>query len=290
MLMLLPALRRITDVNAPIQRGLAAAESVFALIDEVSEDDTGSVTLGRAQGQIDFENVTFTYPGAERPALAEISLTVQPGECVALVGASGSGKTTIANLLPRFFAVDQGEIRIDGHSLSEVQLRSLRENIALVSQDVVLFNDTIAANIAYGAKRDATPESIRSAARAAHALEFVDSLPDGFETMIGENGVKLSGGQRQRLAIARALLTDPRILILDDSTSAIDSATEDKIQQAIHRVLEGRTTFLITHRLSMIRRADLILMLDKGRIVDIGAHEALMGRNRLYQRIFARYF
>ena len=252
MLMILPPLRRITDVNAPIQRGLAAAESVFSLIDEDTEEDTGTEKLGRAQGLVEFDNVSFTYPGADRPALNGVSLTVRPGECVALVGPSGSGKTTAANLLPRFYQIDGGEIRVDGHALKDIGLESLRDNIALVSQDVVLFNETIGANIAYGGKHDATPEEVRAAAKAAHALEFIDALPAGFDTMIGENGVKLSGGQRQRLAIARAILKDAPILILDEATSALDTESERHVQAALDELMRGRSTLDIAHRLSTV--------------------------------------
>jgi subfamily B ATP-binding cassette protein MsbA len=285
MLMILAPLKRLTDVNAPIQRGLAAAESVFSLIDEAAEGDQGQEELGRAQGLIEFDHVTFTYPGADRPALNGVSLTIRPGECVALVGPSGSGKTTAANLLPRFYLLDGGEIRVDGHALDRVRLSSLRENIALVSQDVVLFNDTIGANIAYGGKCNATIEEIRAAARAAHALEFVEALPDGFDTMIGENGVKLSGGQRQRLAIARAILKDAPILILDEATSALDTESERHVQAALDELMRGRSTLVIAHRLTTIERADRIAVLSAGKIAEIGKHAELLAMNGIYARL-----
>ena len=285
MLMIMPPLRRLTDVNAPIQRGLASAESVFSLIDQPEETDAGQVDLGRARGQVEFDAVTFTYAGAERPALKSLALTVSPGECVALVGPSGSGKTTIANLLPRFYQPEAGEIRIDGHPLPEIRLASLRENIALVSQDVVLFNDTIAANIAYGLKRGASLDEIRAAARAAHALDFIEAQPEGFATMIGENGVKLSGGQRQRLAIARALLKDAPILILDEATSALDTESERHVQAALETLMQGRTTLVIAHRLSTIENADRIVVLGDGKVIESGPHRELLARNGAYARL-----
>ena len=233
-----------------------------------------------------FDKVSFTYPGADRPALNSVSLTVRPGECVALVGPSGSGKTTAANLLPRFYQIDGGEIRVDGHALQNIQLASLRDNIALVSQDVVLFNDTLGANIAYGSKRTATKDEIRAAAKAAHALEFIDALPQGLDTMIGENGVKLSGGQRQRLAIARALLKNAPILILDEATSALDTESERHVQAALDELMRGRTTLVIAHRLSTIERADRIVTLAHGEKQEEGSHAELLGQDGLYARLY----
>lgn len=286
MLMVMAPLKRLTDINAPIQRGLAAAESVFSLIDAETEADTGTENLGRAQGLVEFDKVSFTYPGADRPALNSVSLTVRPGECVALVGPSGSGKTTAANLLPRFYQIDGGEIRVDGHALQNIQLASLRDNIALVSQDVVLFNDTLGANIAYGSKRTATKDEIRAAAKAAHALEFIDALPQGLDTMIGENGVKFSGGQRQRLAIARALLKNAPILILDEATSALDTESERHVQAALDELMRGRTTLVIAHRLSTIERADRIVTLAHGEKQEEGSHAELLGQDGLYARLY----
>lgn len=285
MVMILTPLKRLTDVSAPIQRGLAAAESVFAMIDEAIEEDKGTQTLGRAQGLVEFENVVFSYPGADRRALDGLSLTIRPGECVALVGASGSGKSTAANLLPRFYQIDGGEIRIDGLPLPEIQLASLRENIALVSQDVVLFNDTIAANISYGGKAGASREEVRAAAKAAHALEFIEAMPEGFDTLIGENGVKLSGGQRQRLAIARALLKAAPILILDEATSALDTESERHVQAALDELMKGRTTLVIAHRLSTIENADRIVVLGHGRVLESGTHSELLERSGAYARL-----
>lgn len=287
MLMLLAPVKRLTDVNAQIQRGLAAAESVFSVIDQPIEPDSGQVDIGHARGLVEFVDVSFTYPGAERPALNRLSFTAQPGQSVALVGQSGSGKTTIANLLPRFYQIDEGSIRIDGHAIEDIGLESLRANIALVSQEVVLFNDTVAANIAYGARRGATTEDIRAAAQAAHALEFIEMLPEGLDTLIGEKGVKLSGGQRQRLAIARAILKDSPILILDEATSALDTESERHVQAALETLMQGRTTIVIAHRLSTIENADKILVLHRGAIIESGTHNTLLASNGAYANLYS---
>lgn len=286
MLMILPPLKKLTDVNATIQRGLVAAESVFYVIDQPAELDEGKDEIGQAAGLVEFDRVSFTYPGANRPAIVDLSFTVRPGECVALVGPSGSGKTTVANLLPRFYDVDGGEIRVDGHPLRDIPILGLRANIALVSQDVVLFNDTIAANIAYGCRRQVGREEIVAAARAAHALEFIERLPEGFDTMIGEKGVKLSGGQRQRLAIARALLKNAPILILDEATSALDTESERVVQQALDSLMVGRATLVIAHRLSTIERADRIIAMSHGRKMEEGSHAELLAMDGLYARLY----
>lgn len=286
MLMTLAPMRRLADVNATIQRGLVAAESVFHLMDEPEERDEGRVDLGRAKGNVVFDKVSFTYPGADRPSLKGLSFEIRPGECVALVGASGSGKTTVANLLPRFFDVDRGEIRVDELPLSELRLASLRDNIALVSQEVTLFNDTVAGNIAYGIGKDASRDDIIKAAQAAHAMEFIERLPDGLDSLIGEKGVKLSGGQRQRLAIARALLKNAPILILDEATSALDTESERLVQAALDTLMSGRATLVIAHRLSTIERADRIVVLSHGEKVEEGNHTDLLACDGVYARLY----
>lgn len=285
MLLLFAPLKRLSSVNEPLQRGLAAAESVFDLIDEVPEEDKGTVTLEKAKGHIEFKNVTFRYQPDTAPALDHIDLVVEPGETIALVGASGSGKTTFANLIPRFFHPTMGEILIDSVSLEDIRLESLRNNIALVGQEVLLFNDTVAANIAYGRLAETSEDKILAAAEAAHAEEFISQMPNGFKTMIGENGVRLSGGQRQRLAIARAILKDAPILILDEATSALDTASERHVQAALETLMKNRTTIVIAHRLTTIERADRIVVLNKGRIAEIGNHQELINQGGIYAHL-----
>ncbi len=285
MLMLLAPLKRLTNVSAQLQRGLAGAESVFALIDEQREKAQGLQVLERAVGLIQFHSVRFTYTGASREALRGINLTIEPGETVALVGSSGSGKTTCANLLPRFYDPSAGHITLDGIDLRDLSIQSLRSNMALVSQDVVLFNDTVAANIAYGRLGTVSREKVIEAARAANAVEFIEAMPEGFDTLIGENGVRLSGGQRQRIAIARAFLKNAPVLILDEATSALDSETERHVQRELDALMRGRTTLVIAHRLSTIEGADRIVVMSEGQVVEIGSHEQLLAAEGAYARL-----
>ncbi len=290
MAMLLSPLKKLIGVNSVLQRGLAAAESMFELVDETPEVDQGTTKAKHLRGRVDFDHVTFTYRGSDRKALDDICLTIEPGENIALVGPSGGGKSTLANLIPRFYHLNRGRILLDGEDIQEVTLASLRSNIALVSQNVTLFNDTVEANIAYGEMRGTDRESVISAATNAHAIEFIEEMPLGLDTLIGENGVRLSGGQRQRLAIARALLKDAPILILDEATSALDNESERFIQEALATLTRNRTTLIIAHRLSTIEHADRILVLSEGRIIESGTHQDLMAMGGTYKKLYDTQF
>ncbi len=285
MLMLTAPLKRLTGVSEFMQRGLAAAESVFELLDSPSEVDDGNTLIGRATGHLAFEHLDFSYHADGRLALHDICLDIPSGQSVALVGASGSGKSTMANLVPRFYTPSGGRITLDGHDIHDLSLTSLRTNIALVSQEVVLFNDSIAANIAYGQMREVPEAEIIAAATAAHAMEFIREMAQGLETLVGEKGVRLSGGQRQRIAIARAILKNAPILILDEATSALDSESERYVQAALETLMQGRTTLVIAHRLSTIEKADLIVVMQKGKIVETGTHGELLAKSGVYAQL-----
>jgi len=283
-------IRQLSEVSSTIQKGVSGAESIFEQLDEEPEVDSGSQERERVSGHLQVEGLSFVYPGTDKQVLHDISFTVEPGQMVALVGRSGSGKSTLANLIPRFYQHDQGQILLDGVEVGDYTLRNLRRHIALVTQQVTLFNDTVAKNIAYGDLAGAPLEDIQRAARDAYADEFIEQMPQGYQTHVGENGVLLSGGQRQRLAIARSLLKNAPVLILDEATSALDTESERHIQGALDHVMTGRTTLVIAHRLSTIEKADLILVMEQGRIIERGSHAELLAVNGAYARLHATQF
>lgn len=283
-------IRQLSEVSSTIQKGVSGAESIFEQLDEEQEKDSGTVELEQVSGQLEVRDLSFTYPNTETPVLQNISFTAEKGQMVALVGRSGSGKSTLANLLPRFYEHQQGQILLDGVEVHDFTLTNLRHHMALVTQQVSLFNDTVAKNIAYGDLADASLDEIKAAAEAAYAAEFIERMPKGYETLVGENGVLLSGGQRQRLAIARALLKNAPLLILDEATSALDTESERHIQAALDHAVQGRTTIVIAHRLSTVEKADLILVMDQGRIVERGNHQELLAQNGYYSRLHATQF
>lgn len=282
--------KQLSEVSSTIQSGVAGAESIFEQIDEPAEQDQGKEARDRVAGRIEARNLSFSYPGADKRVLDDLNFVIEPGQMVALVGRSGSGKSTLANLIPRFYHHPQGQLLIDDLDVEQFTLRNLRRQVAVVTQHVTLFNDTVTNNIAYGDLAGAAREAVEQAAEAAHAREFIDCLPLGFETPVGENGVLLSGGQRQRLAIARALLKNAPILILDEATSALDTESEQHIQAAFDTAMRGRTTLVIAHRLSTIEKADMILVMDQGRIVERGTHQTLLALNGHYARLHAMQF
>ena len=290
MVMLLKPLKQLTTVNNEYQRGMAACNSIFETLDEEIEVNTGTKVIDRAEGNIAFDEVTFCYPGKERPALTNISFQAKPGETIALVGKSGSGKSTISSLLTRFYIPQQGRVLLDGENINNIELRALRKQFASVSQHVTLFNDTIANNIAYGVTEKVSRDEIEQAAAMAHVTEFVGMLGDGLDTVIGENGLMLSGGQRQRIAIARAILTKAPVLILDEATSALDTESEKLIQDALEKLQKSCTSLVVAHRLSTIEKADQIIVVDQGRILEQGRHDELLAKKGHYAQLHALQF
>ena len=290
MILMLQPLRRLTNLNASLQRGITAADSLFSIMDEPDEVDSGTFRKDRVDGTVEFKNVNFSYGGRNAPVLRDLSVRIEAGTSLAIVGHSGSGKSTLVSLLPRFYDVESGTILLDDRPVEEYTLENLRDNISLVTQDVVLFNDTIANNLAYGQLRQCSRADLLRAAEAAHVIEFVKEMPDGLETMVGDRGVLLSGGQRQRIAIGRALLKDAPVLILDEATSSLDTKSERHIQDALKHLMKNRTTLVIAHRLSTVEGADRIIVLDKGSIVESGTHRELIAHDGLYADLYRMQF
>ena len=288
--MLVKPIRQLTEINSAIQRGIAAAQSIFEVLDADSEMDTGSIVIESARGQFEFCDLNFSYQGSEKQVLSGINFTVDAGETIALVGSSGSGKSSLVNLIPRFYNLKQGSILLDGKNINDYSLSSLRQQIAVVSQKVTLFNGSIYSNIAYGDLANKSEQQVKAAAKMANADKFIDNLPDGYDTLIGDDGVMLSGGQRQRIAIARAILKDAPILILDEATSALDTDSERYIQAALDGLIKDRTTFVIAHRLSTVEKADRILVMESGRIIEQGSHAELLSANGRYAQLYNQEF
>jgi len=288
--MLVKPIRQLTEINSAIQRGIAAAESIFEVLDADSEFDTGTINITSATGGFEFRDLSFSYQGCDNKVLSDINFQVKPGQTIALVGSSGSGKSSLVNLIPRFYSLEQGSILLDGVNINDYSLASLRQQIAIVSQRVTLFNGSIFNNIAYGDLSDSAPEKVKAAAKMANAHEFIENMPEGYHTLIGDNGVMLSGGQRQRIAIARAILKNAPILILDEATSALDTDSERNIQLALDGLMEDRTTFVIAHRLSTVEKADKILVMEAGRIIEQGSHLELLSLQGRYAQLYNQEF